>query len=79
MKHSRFTYTKDYPLASVLTKGFNHNGGILDTMLEMQARQRAAGGPKYGEMGYDDTFIYDSVSLKDLLPTHGCANIETCF
>lgn len=31
-------------------------------MLEMQAKQRANGGPKTGEIDYDDTFICDNVS-----------------
>ena len=34
-------------------------------MLEMQAAQRAAGGPKDGEIEYDDNFIYDNVSEPD--------------
>lgn len=37
-------------------------GRVLDTMLEMQAKQRANGGPKTGEIDYDDTFICDNVS-----------------
>lgn len=52
---------------SLLFKKNASTGAVLDSMLEMQAKQRANGGPKTGEMEYDDTFICDNVSDTHLI------------
>ena len=62
--------------AAALIQGAVRTGGALDRMLEMQAKQLAAGGPKDGEMEYDDSFIYDNVSQSHCFLTYNCAEVR---
>lgn len=39
------------------------NAGVLDTLLDMQQRQRSMGGALEGEILFDDDFIFDNVRL----------------
>lgn len=49
--------------SSVDSSGRSRTGGVLDVMLNMQAKQAADGGPKDGEYEFDDAFIHDNVSM----------------
>lgn len=49
--------------SSVGSSGCSRTGGVLDKMLDMQAKQAADGGAKDGEYEFDDEFIHDNVSM----------------